>query len=369
MKKRIAVLTTNKNGGIVQFSLEMYKHLCDQDHESYCFLSKSCVFNVSPAYSNRIKPFKTASGKGRFLHKILKFFPRNEVARNIAEELLSLSPDMLWLTDNAMLTTQVGRLVSDHIPVILTMHDAGGIHPTNDRSLFEKLRMYIRQSSSRALEKKCKKILVLSEYSRGKYIELNPQNADKVAMMPLAAHIPDADEKRPTEAISDNYFLFFGRIDKYKGLPVLLKAYNKMPCGKLPLVVAGSGSLTAEERSLCGNENVILINRYIEDGEMIWLIRNATCVVLPYIEATQSGIIPIAYHYGVPVITSDVDGLTQFVDNGITGFVCKTEYDYAASMLKVCEPGIRAKLSQGAKEYEQEKLDPDKNIGRLISGI
>lgn len=369
MTKKIAVLTTNKNGGIIQFSLEMYKHLCDLNHEAYCFIPKSGIFNVSPAYSNRIRLFGTGPKKGKALYKVFKFFPRNEVARNIADEILSLSPDVLWLTDNALLTTQVGRLVSGRIPVMLTMHDAGGTHPTNDRSPLEKFRMYVRQRSSLALEKRSRSILVLSKYSRGKYIRLNPQNADKVVMMPLAAHIPDAAEKRPSEAISDNYFLFFGRIDKYKGLSTLLNAFNKLPHGKLPLVIAGSGSLTSEEKALCGSEGVILINRYIDDGEMIWLIKNATCVILPYIEATQSGIIPISYHYGVPVITSGVEGLTQFVDEGITGFVCNTVDDYAASMQKICEPEIRAGLSQGAKKYELDNLDPVKNIGNLISEI
>jgi hypothetical protein len=39
---------------------------------------------------------------------------------------------------------------------------------------------------------------------------------------------------------------------------------------------------------------------------MLYLIRNALTVVLPYIEASQSGVTPIAYHFGVPVITSNV---------------------------------------------------------------
>jgi glycosyltransferase involved in cell wall biosynthesis len=46
-------------------------------------------------------------------------------------------------------------------------------------------------------------------------------------------------------------------------------------------------------------------------------------VVLPYKTATQSGIVPIAYHFNKPVVVSNVGGLPEIVDEGKTGFVCE----------------------------------------------
>ena len=44
-------------------------------------------------------------------------------------------------------------------------------------------------------------------------------------------------------------------------------------------------------------------------------------VVLPYNEATQSGILSIAYGFTKPVIVTDVGGLAELVDENSTGFI------------------------------------------------
>lgn len=107
-------------------------------------------------------------------------------------------------------------------------------------------------------------------------------------------------QKRP-------YILFFGRIEEYKGIALLYKAFTESPeiSDKYDLVIAGSGQIPFERKS--NEQQVTFINRYILDEEVRYLYEHAACVVYPYISATQSGVLSIAYYFGTPVLASDVD--------------------------------------------------------------
>lgn len=107
---------------------------------------------------------------------------------------------------------------------------------------------------------------------------------------------------------------FFGRISKYKGINLLLNAYNKVIeiIPDLKLLIAGSGNL---DKLNWDNKNIELCNRWIEDNEVVSLLGTVDIVVLPYLEASQSGVIPLAFSLGKPVIVTDVGGLSEQVPN------------------------------------------------------
>ena len=122
-------------------------------------------------------------------------------------------------------------------------------------------------------------------------------------------------------------FLFFGRIDKYKGLDVLAKAFrivlnNNKNC---TLTIVGSGDFAPYQVLYKDLENVNIINRWIEDDEVkSYFDSNSNIIlVLPYLDATQSGVLPIAMFNHIPVIVSDAGGLTEQVNDQITGFVSR----------------------------------------------
>ena len=128
-------------------------------------------------------------------------------------------------------------------------------------------------------------------------------------------------------SLNGNVILFFGYIREYKGLAVLIRAMTrvlkKMDCR---LVVAGEfyeskknyDRLIAEE-GLEGK--VIFHDRYIPNEAVEQYFVAADAVVLPYIKASQSGIIQLSYHFGKPVITTNVGGLAETVKHGKTGYI------------------------------------------------
>ena len=122
------------------------------------------------------------------------------------------------------------------------------------------------------------------------------------------------------------HFLFFGRICKYKGIDVLIQAYKivKKQYKNCSLTIAGSGDLESYKSEINSLEDIEIINKFIPDDEVSMLYRKPnTITVLPYIGATQSGIIPIAMQYGSPIIASDVGGLREQLFDGQIGIMVK----------------------------------------------
>ena len=131
---------------------------------------------------------------------------------------------------------------------------------------------------------------------------------------------------RKTEENDAVNFLFFGRIGDYKGLNVLAKAYERIcqSYSNVTLTIAGSGDFS-KYKSLFENMTKVRIeNRYIADGEIEdFFSVPHTVVVLPYLDASQSGVIPIALEYQTPIIASDTGGLKEQLNDGRIGLFCK----------------------------------------------
>ncbi|MDB2008589.1 glycosyltransferase family 4 protein [[Clostridium] symbiosum] len=120
------------------------------------------------------------------------------------------------------------------------------------------------------------------------------------------------------------HFLFFGRIEDYKGLHILAKAY-KLVTEQYPdceLTILGNGNFDSYRQEYAQLSNIHLINRFIEDDEIgNYFALNNTIAVVPYTDATQSGVIPIAFEFGTPVIASDVGGLKEQLNDGQLGLL------------------------------------------------
>lgn len=119
------------------------------------------------------------------------------------------------------------------------------------------------------------------------------------------------------------YILFFGRIEAYKGIALLYRAF--LDCDELKdkyqLVIAGRGELGFERAK--DDSMVTFLNRYITDTEIANLYQHAQCVVYPYISATQSGVLSLAFYYQLPVLVSDVPFFKNIVESSETGLLFK----------------------------------------------
>jgi len=191
-----------------------------------------------------------------------------------------------------------------------------------------------------------------------------------VLRLPLGAHLPDPPRTRPAP-VSD--FLFFGRIRAYKGLDLLRDAFAALRARHpgATLRVVGEGDAEACAPGLAALPGVTLESRWVPDSEMPALVASARAVVLPYREASQSGVLPIAFALGVPVVATPVGGLAAQVGHGVSGLVARevSAPALAEAMATMLEPAGRAGLAEGALAAGARLADWDAQAARLAGWL
>jgi glycosyltransferase involved in cell wall biosynthesis len=147
---------------------------------------------------------------------------------------------------------------------------------------------------------------------------------------------------------NNRYVLFFGFIRHYKGLDLLLEAMALLPesMSNVKLLVAGEyyedeapyNELIAEKVLA---EKVILHTKFIPNGDVRWYFSACDLVAQPYRNATQSGVSQIAYHFELPMIITNVGGLSELVPHGEAGWVCEPTPEALAESIVAMYEGNR----------------------------
>lgn len=125
----------------------------------------------------------------------------------------------------------------------------------------------------------------------------------------------------------ETVLLFFGLVRKYKGLDLMIEALNKIDLRKhkiRPLIVGEF--YTDRQAILCeiDTDDVSqynVIDRFVSDEEAAEVMRLSDAMVLPYRSASQSGVLSNAVNFQLPVIVSDLPGLTEHIEEGETGLI------------------------------------------------
>jgi len=169
---------------------------------------------------------------------------------------------------------------------------------------------------------------------------------------PLADTSLSREMARSALGIADDQqmLLLFGFVREYKGLKYLLLAMPEvlsvLPKARL-WIVGEFWDNPAPYQQLIHNfkieKQVTIVNRYVANEELPRYFRGADVVVLPYTDATQSAVVQLAYGFGRPVITTDVGGLREVVQEGVTGLLVP--------------PGDSSRLAQAIVRYFQS-LEP-----------
>lgn len=184
--------------------------------------------------------------------------------------------------------------------------------------------------------------------------------------------IPPVPDVIPGEAATleqieedDRLVLFFGRIWGYKGLDYLIRAEplisERVPDVKI--MIAGKGEeFDRYEQMMVNQERFIIHNDYIPVQQRDEYFKRASIIVLPYIDATISGVIPVAYTFGKPVIATTVGILPEMVDHGETGLLVepKNETALANAVIELLEdPARRQQMGVQARKKIETDLSPD----------
>jgi len=158
--------------------------------------------------------------------------------------------------------------------------------------------------------------------------------------------------------------LFFGLVRAYKGLRYLIEAMpqvrKSLDCHLLVVGEFYDDKAPYLEliRKLGLQDAITVVDRYVPNEEVGRYFSAADVAVLPYISATQSGIVQVAYGLNTPVIVTRVGGLPEVVEDGRTGFIVEPEDAGAVARAIVryyeggFETGFRAEIARQANRFD-----------------
>ena len=182
----------------------------------------------------------------------------------------------------------------------------------------------------------CKKLIVHNEYSKQKLIELFGADTKKIAVIPRGIYeYRGCFKKERVDKEGIRRFLFFGKIRKYKGIDILLKAIARLPDEtrrNMHFVIAGEQFSTLDDTDYSqmikeyGIGEVVTFKPYrISQSEKKSLFLESDACICPYKNIYGSGVLLEAYTFGCPVIVSDLPTFIEDTDNGKTGMIFISE--------------------------------------------
>ena len=320
--KNILINYTGRTGAGINYAYEMCKGFLNNGINVYVVISRQadnfvdwCELPVT-----KLIPIDTYTNKREFLIHTIRFilWERNIITK----ELNGIKIDAIYVPMATYWTGMISSLFPNS-PVYYTLHDTS-LH--SGEILFNK----IWYKLSKKEISKAKKIIVLSKLFVDDVKRKYNKNDSDIMVIPHAAFWEYKNKYHSGNNETLMYsskkinFLFFGRIEKYKGLDILFKAYNALRSemgDRITLTIAGKGDVG---EYIAGNsyDGIRIINKMIPDELIGGLFDGPNIVtVLPYIDATQSGVIPTAMMFNSLVIVSDVGALPEQVGYGEYGVV------------------------------------------------
>lgn len=227
----------------------------------------------------------------------------------IARRIQKFQPDIIHAQEAGDWAIAVTRLLCFRKPFVYTVHDPKP-HSGSDQQVAERNRL-----PRLLLRHYADAIIVHGDSIIRDLEEVEPAAIGKIRSVfhgILGESLPPPSE--PGSGI-----IFFGRIEAYKGLDILLDAMdllrNRDPGLRLHIAGRGPGLIASRER-IAAMPNVSLDEAFVPADAVPELLRTARALVLPYLNATQSGVVANAFGAAVPVIASRVGALIDVLDEG-----------------------------------------------------
>lgn len=251
--------------------------------------------------------------------------------------------------------------------VVLTVHNVNTEKRDNKDSVLNRLtlRMQYRLADHLFVHTGKMKQELISEFG---------VQAGRISVIPLGINnfapqtdlTPEEAKRRLGLRQDEKAILFFGRITPYKGLEILVGAFQRglSPADNYRLIIAGRPEEATEAtywapirealREDVQKGRVLVRAEHIPEAETELYFKATDVFVLPYRDIYQSGILFLGYSFGLPSLAADVGSLKDEMIEGRTGFLFKPEdsTDLARAIEKYFESDLYRDLSRRRQEIQ-----------------
>ncbi len=133
---------------------------------------------------------------------------------------------------------------------------------------------------------------------------------ERVFVIPLMTNLSKFTMHKRDKIIRENLVLFFGRLEKYKGIEILIES-SRILENQYRFVIAGPGKIPQRlrRRILEKPEVFDLRNYYLSEAEVADLFQRAAVCVMPYTQATQSSVPWLCAAFGTPLVATATGGI------------------------------------------------------------
>lgn len=313
--KKILIVASEFSPGMIPFATTIISSLSkDSRHKIHAIVVNSGKYSYHFDSIDNISSIRYP--KSIFLKFLYKFWPI-PIIKAIELENTLFKPDIIhFLTGDFTLGLYALFSNSLRFKLCYTVHDLSP-HELSLKDIRSNLLQCLISINERILRSRAR-ILTTSSLAQMKILNYTYNGKKKIAFTKFPSLVTDKIKfgcKIPEELNGiEHYILFFGNVVAYKGVEYLVKAFGELHLSnEWYLVIAGRGEISMD---ISHYKRIIHINRFIDDEEINNLFKKSDLVVYPYISATMSGVLSIAYYNECKVVMSDVE---FFKENCVPG--------------------------------------------------
>lgn len=172
--------------------------------------------------------------------------------------------------------------------------------------------------------------------------------------------------------MTGEYFLYFGRIEKEKGIQVILSAADKLKNIGCKFLFVGDGNFLEEAKEIVSNRKLTNVTFYgsVERTKIPSLISRSIAVLAPSLWSETFGLVLLeAFACSKPVVASNIGGMTEIITDSIDGFLIKPgDVDELAEKLlflfgnsesarKMGENGLKKQDTKFSRDVHYSKIN------------
>jgi glycosyltransferase involved in cell wall biosynthesis len=307
-KIHLGILYIGKQGGVCHYTYELVRAISKIARVTCYFSSNNVLLSNYSELSCQVKTFDTYDGFPGLVWSMIN----QEQPLNIAKEIQQDGLDILLDTGSSTWEGIVKKALDSKILVVDVLHDVE-IHPDRWLPLIKIYRFFYPNNADA--------FIGISDYSFRQIPHKFPDTPTIKSLHGIihSSSIIDSDNISRNR----NKFLFLGRIEKYKGLELLVKSFQiaKQSCPNISMSIVGKGLIDEQLKKHILELDIQLINRWVSESELSEIVASHGVIVMPYLSATQSGVAAVALGNGLPAIATDVGALPEQIIHGRNGLI------------------------------------------------